>query len=198
MLSKYISIYKGNHNYTNMKDVFKRLKIDNNILSNVEKKIIDEEGYIIFENYFDEKFFKEMNNSIDKITQKERNNVELNYIKEKGCTRIDALLDKDIELFKKCVIDKKILAAVSYIFNGEEFHLGSVTTRTVKPGYGDQDFHMDRQYKDVDYSVNIIIALTDLTNDNGTISVIPKSHIKSYKFNENSKKDEKLIICKAG
>lgn len=190
-MRSYIKKYKSNHNYTNIEKAFKYIGIDDNLLNLNQKYFLNNNGYLVLNNIFNKNECEEAINYIDNLCNSE--NIEkLSPVKENGCIRIDSLLYKNFNLFSKFILNKKILAAVKHVFNNDNFHLGSLTGRIVKPNYGEQNVHRDREFDDVKCSVNVIFVLSDFNENTGGTKIASGTHIP------NKDNDLKYINAKMG
>jgi ectoine hydroxylase-related dioxygenase (phytanoyl-CoA dioxygenase family) len=165
-MNPYISLYESKHSN------LKYDELDDDILSSDQKLFLDKNGYLIINNVFAE---KECNEVLEFIF---KDDLPLSLKNELGCRRINSLIYHNLNLFKKFVMNKTILAAVKHLSNNSyNFHLGGLSSRSVYPNHGEQNFHTDRLREEVPYSANIITVLSDFTENNGATMIIPESHI---------------------
>ncbi|WP_162462922.1 phytanoyl-CoA dioxygenase family protein [Paenibacillus psychroresistens] len=148
-------------------------------LSTVEKRALDEQGYIVLPNAIEEKWFIRLRESYEELMHKEGQNAGKEVHQEKGTRRLADLINKG-EVFDGIYTHPQVLAAVNHII-GREFKVSATNGRDAIPGEGHQALHQDwgqSRTKNEPFHVAISLwMLDDFTTENGATRVVPGSHL---------------------
>ena len=174
----------------NTLEVFRRLKIEKNLLSKKQKNFLESKGYLIIKpTNFMKKNLKKLNLAAKKLIKKEGKRggwegKEKYYKKgkdfEKGANRLGNLIDKK-NIFRKLITMPEILAAAHSVIKGN-IKICGFNLRNPLRGHGNQAVHMDwkpRKKKEDSYDgVVCMIYLDKSEKHNGATRLIPCSHKK--------------------
>lgn len=189
----------------NIEEALEYLGATEELLTEEEKRRIDEDGFVIFNNMIDPKWLEQLRNAFEELCESEGFAAGKEVHKEKGVRRLSDLMNKG-EVFDRIYTHPKILAASNYVI-GREFHLYSLNARDAKKGEGNQGLHADwseRNPEEPFHIVNAIWVLDDFMEDNGATRVIPGTHKlkglpKDYIEDTSAPHPEEVLaICPAG
>ncbi len=196
----------------NTQEALDTLGVTNRTLSDSQKKQLDDEGYLIFENVFSPEQLNQVSVRLDQLYKEEVNaGSELTH--ENGCERLANLYNKGV-IFEKCCTYPPLLAAVSHILKSE-FHTNSLNFRNPKPGYGIQRMHPDitpeqwsrhkQTSKPGEFArVNSLWLIDPFTGENGSTRIVPRSHLwdehpsNTMPNHYNQHPDETILVLPAG
>ena len=199
----------------NTEDLFKRLNITKNTLTNDQKTFISENGYLIIP---PSKFLNENLSLLRKITSdlivkegdkggwegKEQYYKKGKYF-ETNADRLGNLIEKDL-IFGKLILIPEILAAAYEVIKSD-IKVGGLNFRNPHKGHGEQAIHIDgrprKNLSDSFAGVVVYIYLDESKLENGATRVIPGTHKKlgwpDYHINTNVRhKDEIRTTLPAG
>lgn len=191
--------------FTNVQDVLEELGVTENTLTDEEKRKIDEDGFVIFENVIDESWLNELREKFEHLCEVEGFAAGKEVHKESGVRRLSDLMNKG-EVFDGVYTHPKVMAAAYHVL-GRDFHLYSLNARDAKKGEGNQGLHADWAERHIDepYHVcNAIWVLDDFEEDNGATRVVPGTHKlkglpRDYMEDTSSPHpDQVLSLCPAG
>ena len=153
------------------------LGVSDELLSEEEKRELDERGYLILEDLFSGEQLAAMRQRFDQLLALEGGEGrEANP--EANVGRLANLVDKGSE-FAPCYSHPRVLAAIWHVIGGE-MHLASLNGRSASPGHGHQALHCDNQISSsvvLNYgSCNSLWMLDDFTPDNGATRLVPGTH----------------------
>ena len=171
-------------------EVFKRLRIEKNLLSKRQKKFLETKGYLIIKpTNFMKKNLRKLNLAAKKLIKKEGKKggwegKEKYYKKGKdfeiGANRLGNLIDKK-NIFRKLITMPEILAAAHSVIKGN-IKICGFNLRNPLRGHGNQAVHMDwkprKKKKDSYGGVVCMIYLDKSKKSNGATRLIPHSHKK--------------------
>ena len=136
-----------------------------------EKAALDRDGYVVVPDVLTPDQTKRMAARLKKLATIEGDEAGKDFQVEKGTVRLGSLVNKGPE-FDVCFLHPKALALVSHIL-GDNFGLSSITSRSAKPGEGEQGYHRDSNHP----AVNALWLISDFTPHNGSTRLIPGSHL---------------------
>jgi ectoine hydroxylase-related dioxygenase (phytanoyl-CoA dioxygenase family) len=166
-----------NQQIESIEEALKELGATPDILSEVEKEALDQQGYVLLPGIIEEQWLEELRETYEDLMAKEGDLAGIEVHQEAGTRRLSDLVNKG-EAFDRVYTHPKVLAAVYHVLS-REFKLSSLNGRDALPGYGQQGFHADWPGKfDGTYFsvVNSIWMLDDFTAENGATRVLPGSH----------------------
>ncbi|NRF96328.1 phytanoyl-CoA dioxygenase family protein [Paenibacillus frigoriresistens] len=189
----------------NIQDVLEALQAHESLLTETEKRELDEKGFVLFYDMIDTNWIEDLRKRFDELIESEGAAAGKEVHQEKGTRRLADLVNKG-EVFDRIYTHPKILAANYYIFK-RDFRLNSLNGRDSVPGEGLQGLHSDWKERDLDepYQVsNSIWLLDDFTEMNGATRMVPGTHHKKglpKDYMEDTKAphpDEILLIAPKG
>jgi ectoine hydroxylase-related dioxygenase (phytanoyl-CoA dioxygenase family) len=188
-----------------IQEALEDLGVSVSILTDEEKRKIDEDGFIIFHNIVDAAWLEQLRNAFEELCEREGFSAGKEVHKEKGVRRLSDLMNKG-EMFDRVYTHPKVLAAAYHVL-GREFHLYSLNARDAKKGEGNQGLHADwaeRDPEEPNHVCNAIWVLDDFTENNGATRVVPGTHRmkglpKDYMEDTSlPHPDQVIAICPAG
>ena len=190
---------------TNIQEAMKACGVTETTLSLDEKKSLDEKGYVIFQRLVDSVWLKQLQDTYERLMEKEGQSAGLEVHQEAGTRRLSDLVNKG-EVFDRFYTHPRLLAAVYHVLKGE-FKLSSLNGRDALPGQGHQGLHGDwdaRVLEEPFHVCNSIWMLDDFTQENGATRVVPGSHLLKggpadyMKDPEASHPDQMCVMAPAG
>ncbi len=159
------------------KTALAELGVNDESLSEAEKRELDERGYVIFDDLVGVEQLAAMRQRFDRLLALEGGEGrEANP--EANVGRLANLVEKGSQ-FSACYSHPKVLAAVWHVIGGE-MHLASLNGRSAPPGHGNQALHCDNQISSSvvqSYgSCNSLWMLDDFTPENGSTRLVPGTH----------------------
>jgi ectoine hydroxylase-related dioxygenase (phytanoyl-CoA dioxygenase family) len=147
-------------------------------LTEVEKRRLDEDGYVVLEGFMDRALLARLRELVGQLFAEEGEAAGAEFKQEPGCRRLANVVDKG-EVFREVITMPRVLAYVQHVL-GPDIKLSSLNVRSVNPhGAGVQPLHADmgavadeRGY----WVCNTVWMLDDFTPENGTLRAIPGSH----------------------
>jgi hypothetical protein len=174
-------------------------------LSEQEAHDLDEVGFVILPNFFNE-LLPQLRNFIDQVFAAEGEHAGSEFKQEPGCRRLANLVDKG-DIFQQAIAHPRLLPYVRHVL-GDHFKLSSLNVRSVDPHWTkSQPLHADMAAiaDDTGYWVcNVVWMIDDITPENGPIRAIPGTHrLRKLPGDcltnlENPHPEEVLITGKAG
>ena len=159
------------------KTALAELGVNDEALSEEEKRELDERGFVIFEDLVGSEQLAAMRQQFDRLLALEGGDGR-EYKPEANIGRLANLVDKGSQ-FGPCYSHPKVLAAIWHVIGGE-MHLGSLNGRAAPPGRGNQALHCDNQTTAevvLNYGAcNSLWMLDDFTPDNGATRLVPGTH----------------------
>jgi ectoine hydroxylase-related dioxygenase (phytanoyl-CoA dioxygenase family) len=147
-------------------------------LTDIEKRCLDEEGYVLLEDFMDAGPLAELRQRVEELFAEEGEHAGTEFKPEPGCRRLANLVDKG-DVFRSVIALPRLLEYVRHVL-GPEFKLSSLNVRSVNPnGTGAQPLHADMAAvaDEKGYWVcNTVWMLDDFTAANGALRVVPGSH----------------------
>ncbi|MDP4678920.1 MAG: phytanoyl-CoA dioxygenase family protein [Cyclobacteriaceae bacterium] len=168
-----------------MKNYLEKLGVNGNLLSQEEKKFLDDNGYLILENVLSGEEINKVVARINELLELERDaagaelfdSPNIKHPKEVGVDRLADLVNKG-SVFDQFYTTPKVLAGVGHVL-GNYMKLSSLNYRAALPGDGLQKLHTDwkERIAPEDYKVcNTIWLLDDFTKANGCTRLVPGSN----------------------
>jgi ectoine hydroxylase-related dioxygenase (phytanoyl-CoA dioxygenase family) len=147
-------------------------------LTNVERRQLEEEGFIVLEDFMEESLRTALRCRIEELFNEEGEHAGSEFKQEQGCRRLANLVDKG-EVFRSVIALPRLLAYIRCVL-GPDVKLSSLNARSVNPHWVQaQPLHCDmsavadeRGY----WVCNSVWMLDDFTADNGAIRLVPGSH----------------------
>jgi hypothetical protein len=147
-------------------------------LSEGETRQLDEDGYVVREDFMDGAMLSRLREGVARLFAEEGEAAGAEFKQEFGCRRLANLVDKG-EIFRTVIALPALLEYVRHVL-GPDFKLSSLNARSVNPhGVGAQPLHADMAAiaDDQGYWVcNTLWMLDDFTPENGTLRLVPGSH----------------------
>ena len=162
-----------------MEQVLADLGVTSDLLTEVERKFLDEQGYLVIRDVLSPDQVKAFSSRLDELVKLEGEDAGKEVHQEEGTDRLSNLIDKD-PMFEVCITHPKLLAAIAHVLQ-KDFKLSSLNSRASLPGAGHQRFHTDynKPVKPGEYvACNSIWLLDDFNKTNGATRVVPGSHWK--------------------
>ncbi len=147
-------------------------------LSITEMHRLDEEGFIVLEDFMGADLLARLRERVEQLFAEEGESAGLEFKQEPGCRRLANLADKG-EVFREVIILPRLLEYVHHVL-GPDIKLSSLHARSVNP-HGDigQPLHADMAAVADErgpWVCNTVWMLDDFTADNGALRVVPGSH----------------------
>jgi ectoine hydroxylase-related dioxygenase (phytanoyl-CoA dioxygenase family) len=157
------------------KQALRELGLTGNELTPEQKRQLDDNGFIVIENYYSKAEAKEMAEEFDRLHRKEGDKGGHEVHVEPGAPRVSNIFNKTA-VYDRCLECKPFLAASHYMLG--EIKLHGANLRDPLPGQGQQDLHVDvpKKFADDWWVSNALILFDDMTRDNGPTRIIPGSH----------------------
>jgi ectoine hydroxylase-related dioxygenase (phytanoyl-CoA dioxygenase family) len=147
-------------------------------LSALERRRLDEDGYLILEDFMDADVRARLRERIEQLFQSEGESAGQEFKPEPGCRRLANLVDKG-DIFREVIVLPRLLEYVRHVL-GASIKLSSLHARLVPPhGSGGQPLHADMSAVADErgpWVCNTLWMLDDFTADNGATRVVPGSH----------------------
>lgn len=147
-------------------------------LSTIEKQRLDEDGYLILENFVDTGTVVRLRDRIEELFKAEGESAGQEFKLEPGCRRLANLVDKG-DVFREVIVWPRLLEYVRHVL-GPSIKLSSLHARSVNaPGIGAQPLHADMSAVADErgpWVCNTLWMLDDFTPENGAPRVVPGSH----------------------
>jgi len=199
----------------NTPELFKNLKIKENLLSLSQKKKLDDDGFVVFDKCeYMKKNLSSLNEQTDRLIKLEKDyggweGKEKHYKPgkkfEEGADRLGALVNKH-EVFLGLITIPEILASAYHVVKSD-LKIAGVNFRSPQKGFGEQRIHIDgnprSSSKDKFTGIVCFCFLDNTTVKNGAIRIVPRSHkIPGYPDEyiniDKQNKYEKQIMVNAG
>jgi hypothetical protein len=155
-------------------DLMKDLGADENVLSDMERRSLDEQGYLLMTDLIDRIWLDQLRKDFEEAASK---NGRSPGGKESGTRHPDDLLNRS-KAFHGICTQPKVLAAIHHILR-RPFRLSQFGGRDPLPGYGQQGLHADWMHRSANepaWVVTAIWMLDDFTKDNGATRIVPGTH----------------------
>lgn len=168
------------------------------------------DGYYVFNNFFNQDYFHKLKEETQRLTSQEAEGKGYFYGQDDKNQRIYNLISKSSIFvdFLNCPFIHKLC---NCYFDRPTFHdkfgMNSFSANIIHAGGSEGAWHIDSVLPDpipTEYPIRlqIIISIDDFTSENGSTAVVPKSHKLGRRpisdDHEFIKKNEKTICCPAG
>jgi ectoine hydroxylase-related dioxygenase (phytanoyl-CoA dioxygenase family) len=160
-----------------IEEVLSGLGVTSHILSDVEKKTLDEKGYLLLPNIVDREWLAELRAGFEEQSVGGRVESGNNSRQESGTRHVNITLDWS-KAFEHVYTHPKLLAIAHYVLK-TDFRLSGLHGRDPLPGFGQQGLHADRppRHLSMPYeSITSICLLDDFSHENGATRLVPGSH----------------------
>jgi ectoine hydroxylase-related dioxygenase (phytanoyl-CoA dioxygenase family) len=147
-------------------------------LSAGERRCLDEDGFLVLEDFMDENLLARLRERIEELFRAEGESAGSEFKQEPGCRRLANLVDKGA-VFREVILLPRLLEYVRHVL-GPSIKLSSLHARSVNP-HGDraQPLHADMSaIADAHgpWVCNTLWMLDDFTSENGALRLVPGSH----------------------
>ena len=143
-----------------------------------DRQQLDENGYVILENYMGDRLLAELRERIAQLFLSEGERAGSEFKQEEQTQRLANLVDKG-EIFQRAIAMPEILDRIAHVL-GPQFKLSSLNARSANPhSTWVQPLHADMGAipDEKGYWVaNTVWMLDDFTEQNGAIRMVPGSH----------------------
>lgn len=186
----------------NFDEALKEISATDSTLTAEEKRQLNEDGYVVFRDVYDESMLTQLRDGFDAIVAKERGDLQG---KESGTRHPKDLLNHD-PVFVDACLHSRILAAVHHVL-ARPFRLTQCSGRDPLPGFGQQGLHADwmpRQSHEPFVVATAICMLDAFAEGNGQTRIVAGTHLrrdavpKAYSNPASNHPDELLITGEAG
>jgi ectoine hydroxylase-related dioxygenase (phytanoyl-CoA dioxygenase family) len=189
-----------------IEEVLRDCGVTPDLLSATEKRALDEDGYCMFYDVMDPAWLAELQDTFDKIYEREGAGAGLEVHQEKGTRRISDLINKGA-CYDRVWLHPKVLAATYHVLK-RDFKVLSINGRDAIKGEGLQDLHIDAEPRSDDAQpfalINALWIIDDFTPENGATRIVPGSHrwkgkpSDAMKSTRDPHPQQKLIVAPAG
>ena len=180
------------------------LGVKGNSLDQKTRQRLDQDGFAPLPGVLDAEQIAALRNRLAELSAAEGDRAGLEVHQETGTDRLADLVNKD-QMFDVCFTHPRVLAAIAHILG--DFKVSAVNSRAALPGQGHQRLHTDGSHPvgAEGYQVaNSIWLLDDFTADNGATRVVPGSHRRGARPQDEladptaPHPDEVLLVAPAG
>lgn len=180
---------------TEMPEMLRSLDVTGETLTEREKRVLDEQGYLVIASAIAADCLAGLRESFERVAQEE---VEAGG--RQGGTRHLGTLEGKGELFQRLLVQPQPLAAAWHVLK-RPFRCEGVDGRDPLPGHGLQGIHADTPTSQ-SLLVNCLWLLDDYTPENGATRVVPGSHRAAGKLPKVNPEDrfpgEVVVTAEAG
>jgi ectoine hydroxylase-related dioxygenase (phytanoyl-CoA dioxygenase family) len=163
-----------------MRDALTDLGVGQDMISEQERNLLDENGYLALEGVLSADTLARMTARLEELSELEGEDAGKEVHQEDGATRLSDLINKDA-MFDICFTHPRVLAGIGHVLR-DSFKLSSLNYRAAMPGRGLQALHVDWNSAVEPfnfYVCNSIWLLDDFTAHNGATRVIPGTHLSA-------------------
>ncbi len=143
----------------------------------IRQRQLDDEGYLVLPGLMTGELLDAAARRVDQLFRLEGESAGQEFKQETGCRRLANLVNKG-DVFRRIISHPSVLPLVGYVL--KNFKLSSLNVRSVDPhGSIRQPLHADMAAAAdaAGYWVcNTVWMLTDITQQNGALRVVPGSH----------------------
>jgi hypothetical protein len=147
-------------------------------LSALEKRHLDEDGYLILVDFLDAGLLARLRSRIEELFHEEGELAGQEFKQEPGCRRLANLVNKG-DVFREAILLPRLLEYVCHVL-GPSIKLSSLHARSANPHGGrGQPLHADMSALADErgpWVCNTLWMLDDFTPDNGALRIVPGSH----------------------
>ena len=157
------------------KQALRELGVTGRELTGAQKRQLDQQGYVILEDFYSRPQAREMAEEFDRLHAAEGGQGGHEVHVEPGAPRVSNIYNKTAA-YDVCLGCKPLLAAAHHMLG--EFKLHGANLRDPLPGKGHQDLHVDvpKKFADDWWVTNALVLFDDMTESNGPTRIIPGSH----------------------
>ncbi len=166
---------------------------------------LDRLGFVVLPECIDERLLEKLIQKVEDLWEREDELAGSEFRLEENTRRLANLVNKS-RLFDQVVLHGYSLALVHHILG--EFKLSSLNARSANPmSASGQPLHCDGGFlpdQQGPLVANVVWCLDDFNIDNGTLRIVPGTHLSgtlpqgTLKNPETTHPDEELISAKAG
>lgn len=159
----------------NFENSLRELGVNDNSLSAEQRRALDGQGYLIFQDVIEPTLLRDMRTAFERIAGSTKSSTSDR--KETGTRHPSDLLRHD-PIFAAVCLQPVVLAATHHILR-RAFRLSQIVGRDPLPGFGQQGLHADwipRPRREPYQVVTSMWMLDDFTHDNGATRVVPGTH----------------------
>lgn len=159
----------------NTAQALERLSVPKDFLTQEQIDAFDEQGFVIFPNWFSAQEVEEMRREVDRLQAIEGQYGGHEVHIEPGAMRLSNLFNKS-PAFDRCLQCAPTLSLAHRLLG--EIRVYSLNARNPAKGQGQQPLHSDvpRAHPDDWRMINSMVMLDDMTEDNGPTRLVPGSH----------------------
>ncbi|MEC9095624.1 MAG: phytanoyl-CoA dioxygenase family protein [Planctomycetota bacterium] len=171
----------------------------------VHQEKLDERGFVVLPSCINQRLLAQLIQKVECLWTREGKLAGAEFKQEENARRLANLVDKS-RLFEQVVLQADALALVHHVLG--EFKLSSLNARSANPlSASGQPLHCDGGLlpdQQGALAVNVVWCLDDFKIDNGTLRVVPGTHLagklpqEALDNPEARHPDEELICTKAG
>ena len=191
----------------NMQTALVGLDVHANTLTEEEKKILDEQSFLLLENLMDDAWMEDVRSSYETLMEEKYGAFRPETVGKPAADGTSRHFNAGTrrEVFERMYTHPKVLAAVHQILKAD-FKLHSVNGRDALPGMGEQSLHTDTSARNPDEPyklVNSAWLLDAFTEESGPTRIVPGTHNlkgepKDYVNPEDSHAEQQLVHASAG
>ncbi|MEK7834237.1 MAG: phytanoyl-CoA dioxygenase family protein [Acidobacteriota bacterium] len=182
------------------------MKHENFELTDAEKRQLDEEGFLVLEDYASPEMLSALRGRIAELFVEQGERAGSEFKQEPDTDRLANLVNHG-GVFERAIAEPKLLACVRQVL-GDEFKLSSLNARSTRPNTSTvQPLHCDTGALPDERGntvCNVIWMLDDFTEENGATRLVLGTH-RAGKLPQEvlvdpaaPHPDEKLVLGKAG
>ena len=182
------------------------MKLINFELTDAERRQLDEEGFLVLENFASPEVLAGLRRRIAEVFAEQGDRAGSEFKQEPDADRLANLVNHG-EVFERAINEPKLLACVQQVL-GDEFKLSSLNARSTRPNTATvQPLHCDTGALPDEAGntvCNVIWMLDDFTEQNGATRFVPGTH-RAGKLPQDAladsaapHPDEQLVLGKAG
>lgn len=171
------------------------------MLNQLAKQQLEEQGFLVLPEFLDPARVAAFNARIEELFALEGDQAGAEFKSEPGARRLANMVDKG-ELFERVIETPEVLEAVAVVL-GPDFKLSSLNIRSANPHNGcAQPLHVDSGALPDERGnsvCNSLWMLDDFTERNGSLRVVPGSHLWGRKPEPGEKPESEILVTgKAG